>query len=72
MYLKITKETENDRMFYGKIIIIMAFTVTVFGCTGTSKKEGLYGHWIYRGSSTFKQVFQCVDKFEPHQNHECE
>ena len=49
----------------------MAFTVTVFGCTGTSKKEDLYGHWIFRGSSTFQQDFQCVDKFEPHQNREC-
>ena len=65
-------EALNDRMFYVKIFI-MAFTVTVlFGCTGTNTKEGLYGHWIYRGSSTFPQIFQCVDKFEPHQNHECE
>ena len=62
--------TREDRMTYGKIIIIVAFTVTVFGCTGTTK-EGLYGHWIFRGSSTFKQVFQCVDKYEPHQNKEC-
>jgi len=63
--------TLSDKMSYGKIFI-MAFTVTVlFGCTGTTS-EDLYGHWIYRGSSTFKQVFQCVDKFEPHQNKECE
>jgi len=58
-------------MSYGKIIIIMAVTVTVFGCTGTTK-EDRYGFWIYRGSSTFPQIFQCVDKFKPHQDKECD
>ena len=63
----------NDRMFYAKIIIV-AFTFAILGCTteGTSKTKGTYGHWIYRGSSTFNQVFQCVEEFEPHQNKECE
>jgi hypothetical protein len=60
-------------MSYGKILIFVAITFTVLGCTteGTSNLEGKYGHWIYRGSSTFNQIFQCVDKFEPHQNKEC-
>ena len=62
----------NDRMFYGKIIIV-AFTFAILGCTteGTSKTKGTYGHWIYRGSSTFNQVFQCVEEFAPHKNKEC-
>ena len=60
-------------MSYGKILIIMAVTIAVLGCTTerTSKLEGKFGHWIYRGSSTFKPVFQCVEKFAPHQNKEC-
>ena len=65
--------TLKDRMSYGKIIIV-AFTFAILGCTteGTSKTKATYGHWIYRGSSTFNQVFQCVEEFEPHQNKECE
>ena len=49
-------------------------TLVLIGCTteGTSKTKATYGHWIYRGSSTFNQVFQCVEEFEPHQNKECE
>ena len=66
--------TISDKMSYGKIIIIVASAVAILGCTteGTSKPETKYGHWIYRGSSTFPQIFQCVDKFKPHQNQECE
>ena len=66
--------TREDRMFYVKILIIMAFTFTILGCTteGTSKLEGKYGHWKYKGSSTFPQVFQCVQEFKPHQNKQCE
>ena len=45
----------------------------LIGCSSksTNELEGKYGHWKYRGSSTFPQIFQCVDKFEPHQNKEC-
>ena len=66
--------TINDRMSYGKIIIIVAFTFAILGCTteGTSTKKGRFGHWIYSGSSTFPQVFQCVETFKPHKNTECE
>ena len=48
--------------------------LVLIGCTteGTSKTKATYGHWIYRGSSTFNQVFQCVEEFAPHQNKECE
>ena len=65
-------QTLSDKMSYGKIIIV-AFTFAILGCTteGTSKLEGKYGHWKYRGSSTFPQIFQCVETFKPHQNKEC-
>jgi len=45
----------NDKMSYGKIIIIVAVTFAIFGCTTekTSKTEPKYGHWIYRGSFGF-------------------
>ena len=64
----------NDKMSYGKIIIIVAFTFAILGCTTerTNKLEGKYGHWIYSGSSTFPQIFQCVETFKPHKNTECE
>ena len=56
----------------GRIIIVVAIMVTMLGCASKdTKKEAKYGHWIYRGSSTFEQIFQCVDKFEPHQNKDC-
>ena len=66
--------TASDKIFYVKILIIVAFTITILGCTtkGTGTSKGRYGHWIYRGSSTFEQVFQCVQTFKPHQNTECE
>ena len=69
----ITTETLSNKMSYGKIIIIVAVTFAIFGCTTekTSKLEGKYGHWIYRGSSTFDQIFQCVEIFKPHKNKEC-
>ena len=61
-------------MSYGKIIIIVASAVAILGCTTerTNELEGKYGHWKYTGSSTFPQVFQCVQEFKPHQNKECE
>ena len=66
--------TISDKMSYGKIIIIVASAVAILGCTTERKHEleGKYGHWKYRGSSTFPQVFQCVETFKPHQNKECE
>ena len=70
----ITTGLLNDKMFYGKIIIIVAFTFAILGCTTERKHdlEGKYGHWKYKGSSTFPQVFQCVQEFKPHQNKQCE
>ena len=72
MLSEIMKETLKDRMFYAKIIIV-AFTFAILGCTTerTNDLEGKYGHWKYKGSSTFPQVFQCVETFKPHQNKEC-
>ena len=54
-----------------KFFLIM-IALILLGCSskGTST-EGKYGHWIFRGSSTFPQMFQCVDKLEPHQDKEC-
>ena len=74
MLSETTTETLSNKMSYGKIIIIVAVAFAILGCTteGTSKLEGKYGHWIYRGSSTFPQVFQCVETFKPHQNKQCE
>ena len=65
--------TASDKMSYGKIIIIVASAVAILGCTTerTNDLEGKYGHWKYTGSSTFKQIFQCVDKFKPHQDKQC-
>ena len=66
--------TISDKMSYGKIIIIVASAVAILGCTTerTNELEGKYGHWKYRGSSTFPQIFQCVDRFKPHQDEPCE
>jgi len=66
--------TREDRMFYVKILIIMAFTFAILGCTteGTGTSKTKYGHWKYKGSSTFPQVFQCVQEFKPHQNKQCD
>ena len=74
MLSEIMKGLLNDKMSYGKIIIIVVVTFAIFGCTTkeTSKTKPKYGHWIYRGSSTFDQIFQCVEIFEPHQNKDCE
>ena len=73
MLSEIMTGTLNDKMSYGKIIIV-ACTFAILGCTteGTSTKKGRFGHWIYSGSSTFPQVFQCVETFKPHKNTECE
>ena len=66
--------TISDKMSYGKIIIIVASAVAILGCTTerTNDLEGKYGYWKYRGSSTFPQIFQCVDRFKPHQDEPCE
>ena len=73
MLSKTTTETLSNKMSYGKIIIIVAVAFAILGCIteGTSKLEGKYGHWKYRGSSTFPQIFQCVDRFKPHQDQPC-
>ena len=53
----------------GRIIKLFIIVFMLMGCT--SIKEGKYGHWIFRGSSTFNQVFQCVEEYKPHQDKEC-
>jgi len=52
---------------------LLMIALVLIGCSSsqTSTNEGKYGHWIYSGSSTFPQVFQCVEIFKPHQNKEC-
>ena len=55
----------------GRIVKLFIIVFMLMGCTSTSIKDDRYGHWIFRGSSTFQQVFQCVDKLEPHQDKEC-
>ena len=53
---------------------LVMIALVLIGCSNksTNELEGNYGHWKYRGSSTFPQIFQCVDKFKPHQDQECE
>ena len=53
---------------------LVMIALVLIGCSSksTNELEGNYGHWKYRGSSTFPQIFQCVDKFKPHQDQECE
>ena len=55
-------------------IIIVALMVTMLGCAskGSGTKEAKYGHWKFKGSSTFPQIFQCVQEFKPHQNKQCD
>ena len=56
-----------------KFFLIM-ITLILIGCSSKEARpmEGMFGHWKYRGSSTFPQIFQCVDKFKPHQDQPCE
>ena len=53
---------------------IFMFVLMLIGCSNkeVGSMEGMFGHWKYRGSSTFPQIFQCVDKFKPHQDQPCE
>ena len=53
---------------------ILMFAFMLIGCSSkeVGSMEGMFGHWKYRGSSTFPQIFQCVDKFKPHQDQPCE
>ena len=46
----------------------------LIGCTNekTSTSKEKFGHWKYKGSSTFEQRFQCVQQFMPRQNINCE
>ena len=73
MLSEIMTGTLNDKMSYGKIIIV-ACTFAILGGTSerTDDLKGKYGHWKFKGSSTFPQVFQCVETFKPHQNKQCE
>jgi len=50
-------------------LLMIAFIL--LSCSSKEIGKATYGHWIYRGSSTFQQVFQCVEEFPPHQNKEC-
>ena len=52
-------------------LMIIAFLLIGCSSKSTNELEGKYGHWKYRGSSTFKQIFQCVDPFKPHQDQSC-
>ena len=53
---------------------ILMFALMLIGCTNgkTSTSKAKYGHWKYKGSSTFEQRFQCVEQFMPRQNINCE
>jgi len=53
---------------------ILIIALVLIGCSikEVGSKQGLFGHWRYKGSSTFPQVFQCVETFKPHKNTECE
>ena len=54
-----------------KYFLIMIALILI-GCSSKeTSTERKYGHWIFRGSSTFQQMFQCVDKYKPHQDKEC-
>jgi len=52
----------------------MAIAFAILGCTteGTGTSKTKYGHWKFKGSSTFEQRFQCVQEFKPHQNKQCD
>ncbi len=52
---------------------IFMFVLILIGCSSkeVGSMEGMFGHWKYRGSSTFPQVFQCVKPFKPFINKEC-
>ena len=52
---------------------LLMIALILIGCSskGTITNDGKFGHWIFRGSSTFQQIFQCVDKYKPHQDKEC-
>ena len=52
---------------------LLMIALILIGCSSkeAATNEGKYGHWKYRGSSTFPQIFQCVEEFKPYQNKEC-
>ena len=53
---------------------VLMFALMLIGCTNekTSTSKEKFGHWKYKGSSTFEQRFQCVQQFMPRQNINCE
>jgi len=54
-----------------KYFLVMIGFILLSCSSKDTNTKSKYGHWIYRGSSTFQQVFQCVEEFEPHQDKEC-
>ena len=54
-------------------IFLVIIALVLIGCSSKEVRsmEGMFGHWKYRGSSTFPQIFQCVEPFTPYRNKEC-
>ena len=53
------------------LAVVFSFCACANDGASTSKAK-YYGHWKYKGSSTFEQRFQCVEQFMPRQNKQCE
>ena len=54
---------------------MLVMLLALYSCANdgaTTSKAKYYGHWKYKGSSTFEQRFQCVEQFMPRQNINCE
>ena len=54
---------------------MLVMLLALYSCANdgaTTSKAKYYGHWKYKGSSTFEQKFQCVQQFMPRQNINCE
>ena len=53
---------------------MLVMLLALYSCAndGSSTSKAKYGHWKYKGSSTFEQRFQCVEQFMPRQNINCE
>ena len=57
----------------GKLwMLAIVFSFCACAKDGSSTAKAKYGHWKYKGSSTFEQRFQCVEQFMPRQNINCE
>jgi hypothetical protein len=53
-------------------MLSVVFFICACANDGSNTSKEKYGHWKFKGSSTFPQIFQCVETFKPHQNKECE